>query len=261
MPIAVVGYTLRFNGFTKEQAINVHAKMAQLGYDGPENPSNQFWSVDEYVDLLAKYNLKVPVVGGDVSKPQELMALAEKYKANLFSAPSIDDRTMRSVDGFKAHAQRLNELAKPYKGTGYKLKYHNHSQEFRNFPEIGYKTGMSILVEETDPEVICFELDTHWLSAAGCDPVEWINKVSGRIPIIHFKDYTINYKEPNVGLGYVSKGFAEIGNGNINWQPIVEACKAAGTIWYGVEQDECPGDPFDSLKTSIDYMRNTLGIQ
>jgi sugar phosphate isomerase/epimerase len=154
----------------------------------------------------------------------------------------------------------MNKIAEPFKGTGYRLQYHNHSQEFRNFPQLNGKAGMAILIEETDPDIIMFELDTHWVAAAGGDPVQWINKVSGRIPIIHYKDYAFDWKAEDTGMGSVYKLYAEIGQGNLNWPAITEACKAAGVEWYIVEQDRTTRDEFESLKISIDYMRS-IGIK
>ena len=45
--------------------------------------------------------------------------------------------------------------------------------------------------------------------------------------------------------------FAEVGEGNLNWPAILEACKEANIRWYIVEQDVCPGDPFESLAVSL----------
>ena len=49
--------------------------------------------------------------------------------------------------------------------------------------------------------------------------------------------------------------FAEVGEGNLEWDAILKACKAADIEWYIIEQDTCPGDPFDSLKRSLDNLR------
>jgi len=120
---------------------------------------------------------------------------------------------------------------------------------------------MAILMEETDPSGVCFELDTHWLAGAGCDPAQWIRKAKGRMEVVHFKDYAMNWKDADTGMGYIPRRFAEIGQGNINWPAVVEACREAGVTWYSVEQDQTPGCEFASLKTSIDYMRGVLDIK
>jgi sugar phosphate isomerase/epimerase len=261
MPIGVVGYTVRFRTFTAEQIEETYKKIAALGYDGMENGlGGRVMSPAEDLALLDKYGLKVADAYGDITKPDEAMKMAEAYGVKILGVGSVPGEMLNSPEGFYAYAERMNKLAQPFKAAGYRLQYHNHSQEFRNFPSLGGKSGMAILIEETDPEAIAFELDVHWMTAAGADPSQWIRKVKGRIPIVHFKDYAIDHKAEDVGLGSVPKRFAEVGQGNINWPPILEACKDAGVEWYCVEQDRTQMDEFASLKLSIDYMRG-IGVK
>jgi len=261
MPIGVQGYTTRYRVYTAAQVEEAYGKIAAMGYDGVEAGfGGRVMSAEEDVALLKKYGLKAADTYGDLSKPDEVMKRAEIYGVNIVGVPSVPNEMLHSVEGFKVHAERINELAKPFKGTGIKLQYHNHSQEFRNFPQLNGKSGMAILIEETDPDIVVFELDVFWMSAAGCDPVQWINKVKGRIPIIHFKDLAIDWKAENGDMGQVFRRFAEIGQGNINWPPIAEACVNAGVEWYCVEQDRTVLDEFECLKISIDYMRS-IGVK
>ena len=64
-----------------------------------------------------------------------------------------------------------------------------------------------------------------------------------------------------VGLGEVPRMFAEIGQGNLNWKAITAAAREAGVEWYNIEQDQTKRPVFESLKISIDYMRDVLHIQ
>jgi sugar phosphate isomerase/epimerase len=111
---------------------------------------------------------------------------------------------------------------------------------------------MDIMVRETDPEGVYWTLDTHWLASGGVDIVHWIKKLKGRIPIIHFKDYGIDGGATKIEN--VEKCFAEVGQGNINWPPIVDAVKETGIEYVIVEQDICKGDPFDSLQISFNNL-------
>jgi sugar phosphate isomerase/epimerase len=265
MGIVLVGYTTRYRTFTPAQVEATYKKIADLGYNGPENLLGRRAgiSVEDDLALLKKYGLTVvDVGGGDLDKPDEVKKNADKAGVHLIGCPSIPGDMMCSVDGFKAYAERINTWAKGLKSGGYKLNYHNHAQEFRNFPELDGKNGLSILIEETDPEVVCFEIDTHWTASGGGDPAYWIRKVKGRIPIVHYKDYAFDWKAEDVGLGQVYKRFAEVGQGNLNWPEITAAAREAGVQWYGVEQDRTQQvDEFTSLKMSIDFMRNKLGIK
>ena len=262
MAIGVAGFTTRFRAFNKAQLEATYKKIAKLGYDGPENllgatagiPWEDDWK------LLKKCGLKVADCrGGDYNtEPDKIKKMADTLGVNICWLNPIPGEMMNSVDGFRAYAEMINTWAKGFKG--YRLLYHHHAQEFRNFPELNGKNGLQILIEETDPEAVVFEVDTFWASGAGADPAQWILKVKNRIPVVHFKDYAIDWKAQNTDLGHIAPRFAEIGQGNINWPSVVEACREAGVQWYCVEQDKTTLDEFESLKMSIAYMKN-LGIK
>ena len=262
MKLGVVGYTVRFHTYTPEQVEECYKKIAALGYDGLENPlGSKFFSPEEEKALLKKYGLSIAVpAGADLNDPDKCMRACENYGVNILGIASIPGDMLCSADGFYAYAQQMNKWAAPFKGTGIRLKYHNHSQEFRNFPELGGKCGMDIFFEETDPELVCFELDTHWVAGAGADPAAWIRKAKGRIPLVHYKDFAIDWKAQDTGMGSITKRFAEIGQGNINWAAVAEATREVAPEWAFVEQDRTPGNEFDSLKISIDFI-NKLGVR
>ncbi len=263
MPIGVVPWTLRHQLFTAEQVKRTYQTLHELGFDGVESRLGRDAGLSEAEDLalLAEYGLKPCSVYTDVRHPEEAIETARRNGVTVLGAPSIPGVMMRRPEGFLAYAETLNQLAEPFRGSGIRLQYHNHSQEFRNFPELNGKTGLQILIENTDPELMAFELDVFWASAAGCDPVEWIEKLKGRIPIIHYKDHAIDCTSENTNLGEVPRAFAEIGQGNLNFAAITAAARDAGVEWYNIEQDQTKRPAFESLKISIDYMRNVLHIQ
>jgi len=262
MAIGVVGYTIRSHTHTRAQVERAYAKLSAMGYDGVENPlGSRLMPPEEELAMLKHYNLKMADIWADIADPDEAMKKAEQYGVKIIGINAVPNHMMTSSDGFYAYAELVNEQAKPFHGTGYKLQYHNHSEEFRNFPNLGGKAGMAILIEECDPDVVVFELDTHWMAAAGCDPAQWIRKVKGRIPVVHFKDIAMDHIfVSHGGGGMVPRRFAEIGQGNINWPNVRDACVEAGVQWHCVEQDFTVMDPFDSLKMSIDYMRR-IGVK
>jgi len=107
-------------------------------------------------------------------------------------------------------------------------------------------TGMDVLLNETDSEAVGFELDLYWVQAGGGSPFDWVRKVAGRMQVIHLKDMAIVSRAPV---------FAEVGEGNMDYDGIIEACHENGVEWYVVEQDVCRRDPFESLEISL---RNLL---
>ncbi len=123
--------------------------------------------------------------------------------------------------------------------------YHNHSQEYAKF---GERTVMEILFQESDPNYFMFEPDTYWVQHGGASPVAWLNKLTGRCPVVHLKDMAITFEREHF--------YAEIGEGNLDWPGIMQACEDADVKWMPVEQDQTPGDPFDSLKISYDNLKS-----
>jgi len=123
------------------------------------------------------------------------------------------------------------------------LAYHHHAIEFIR---VGDRTVLETIFDRTDPQDLWAEIDTYWIQYGGGDPVSWCEQMAGRMEVIHLKDYGITAEsEP---------AFAEVGSGNLDFARIIAAAEKSGCRWFVVEQDVCPGDPFDSLQKSYDYL-------
>jgi sugar phosphate isomerase/epimerase len=142
-------------------------------------------------------------------------------------------------------ARSYNAIAGKFKDSGISLGYHNHSHELARFDG---KTGLQILLDHFSPG-IWMEIDTYWIQHGGGDPAAWIGKVAGRIPCVHLKDMAIGLDRTQL--------MAEVGEGNLNWLAILQACREAQVQWYIIEQDICQRDPFESLAISL---RNARGM-
>ena len=158
-----------------------------------------------------------------------------------------------SEAGFRQFAELAVGVGERLAAAGLTFSYHNHSFEFVKFAG---RTGLSLLFEETDPRYFQAELDTYWIQHGGADPVDWIERMAGRMPVVHLKDMAML---PDGAGGRPQQVFAEVGAGNLNWARILPACARAGVEWYAVEQDICPGDPFESLAISYRNLR-ALGL-
>ena len=131
---------------------------------------------------------------------------------------------------------------KEFHKKGKYLMYHNHHFEF---DKVDGKTIMAHLAERIPAQYMGFTLDTYWVQTGGGDPADWINKLKGRVPCIHLKDYSYGAK------------MAVVGEGNINFDRVFKEAEAAGTKYMIVEQDECNGeDPFDCLRRSYEYLKS-----
>ncbi len=171
----------------------------------------------------------------------ETERLIEKHKiygckyAGLGSMPGIFGRDTK--EGFEAFAEKAEEISQRLLEHDINFVYHNHAFEMIRFEK---KTGLDIIYDNT--KTVQGEIDTFWVVAGGGDPVVWIDRLQGRMDLIHFKDMGVKPGGDRV--------FKEIGEGNLNWPAILKACERTGIRWYIVEQDECEIDPFLSLEIS-----------
>jgi sugar phosphate isomerase/epimerase len=158
-----------------------------------------------------------------------------------------------SGEGFAQFAKDANEVGRKLGEADITFSYHNHHFEFEKF---GDEIGLDIIYNNTDPKYLLAEIDTYWVQAGGGDVVGWVEKVAGRMKLLHLKDLAIKSTPDGV-----QQRFAEIGEGNLDWPGIFDAAKKAGVEWYIVEQDNCyDRDPFDSLKISLENMK-AMGLQ
>jgi sugar phosphate isomerase/epimerase len=169
-----------------------------------------------------------------------LQKLGCKYTAYPYPA-GVDFSKPDHVDLL---IKKLDAAGEKMAGAGQVLAYHNHAHEFYRFQG---KPLLDTIYAKTNPKFLQGEIDTYWVQAGGGDPVAWCQKLKGRLPLLHIKDY---------GAGADGKPFfAEIGNGNLDWPAIISAAEASGTEWYIVEQDICPRDAFESLAISFRFIQ------
>ncbi len=146
--------------------------------------------------------------------------------------PSAITRTFEALglDHWRASAARYNEIGAAMKERGLKLGYHNHNLEFA--PVEG-STPWDVLVAETDPALVQFQLDIGWVVTAGRDPVAALEALSGRLLSVHVKDVAADNK---TGF-YFGMSPTEVGSGTIDWSAVLPAAEAAGALHYFVEQE------------------------
>jgi len=173
--------------------------------------------------------------------PQVVIERLKKLNCSFTAYPHPKDVNFEDLDAINAWIQRLDASAVALAQAGLTLCYHNHHTEFR---KVGGKTILSRIYDEAPH--IQGEPDTYWVQYGGGDNVAWCERLQGRLPLIHLKDYRITEKnEPT---------YCEIGAGNLDFSKIIPAAEKAGCQWFIIEQDECPGDPVDSLAQSFRYL-------
>ena len=163
--------------------------------------------------------------------------------------PFPKNQDFSTTEGVRRLTKALNRTGKLLKQAGISFSYHNHGLEFHR---LNGRTVMEIILAETDPDAVGIELDTYWVQAGGGDPEEWLARLKGRVSFLHLKDYGVDANGGSM--------FEEIGQGNLDFEKIMSAAKRAGCRWYVVEQDSDweNGDPFQSLKMSLSYLKRAF---
>ena len=157
-----------------------------------------------------------------------------------------------TADDWKMNADFLNAKGSVLKTSGITIGYHNHNPEFA---PLGDTTGLEILIKNTDPAIVSFELDVGWAAAAGVDPGALLTKHKGRFTQIHVKDLKATTK-PNYVL---SMDPTEVGSGALNWKTLLPAAYAAGVRGFHVEQEPPFARPrIEAAKISHDYLAGVV---
>ncbi len=134
------------------------------------------------------------------------------------------------------------ELAKTACATAEKnemtICYHAHAHEFEKVDGEALLDKLFNAVPE-----MAFEADTAWIKCGGEAVVGYLEKYSDRIPMVHVKDI----KADNT--------ITELGNGVIDFKPVVEFARNSQVEWVSYEQDSSELTPLESAKISLDYLK------
>lgn len=252
MKIGAQLYTLRDHTKTPEEFERSLDRVAALGFEGVQLSAvdclEQF-SGSKVRALLDSRNLKCVATHRSwnalvQSTQQEIdlhLEWACDYIAVAVPPPGVHER---ALEGYREWLDQLKSLSETFRLSGIDLGYHNHALEFEKF-ENGVRPYDLLMAAEWLP----LELDTCWVHAAGMSVVPLIEKLNGRLRVVHLKDRVVYGWEVVDGV---------VGEGNLDWEAILSSFKRAGTDWLLIEQDTCKRNPFDCLQSSLEYVRRLL---
>ena len=153
-------------------------------------------------------------------------------------APPDQHRDETAVASLAGSFNRWGDLCRQ---EGVTFSYHNHDFEFA---PLDGTTMWEILVRETDPELVYFELDLYWVRYGGADPETLLRDVADRVSLVHVKDMASDDQRSDL----------PVGEGIMPWTSLLEAADAAEVEWYVAEQDN-PRDALEDVRISLQYMR------
>lgn len=163
---------------------------------------------------------------------QEAKALGLKYAGNAWIThqDEFDEQEAREA------AKVFNRAGKALQKEGIRFFYHVHGFEFQPH---GDGTLLDLLMRETDPETVHYQMDVFWIVFPGQDPVKLLDKYKGRWELIHLKDMKKGLKTGSLTGKTDVTNDVTLGTGQMDWPAILKAAKRAGIKWYFIE-DESP---------------------
>lgn len=241
-------FTIRDFSQTLEGFDMACKKVSQIGYKYVQLSGIGDFSAQEIKPILDRYGLKTICT----HRP------AENYIKNLESEIEFHKILNCNIAGigampeFNVKPETIDLFVKNFKPVvdrlskeGMIFAYHNHAFEFE---KIDGKFAFEVLCDNMAADNFKIILDVYWLSYAGINPAKFIREHNKNISCVHFKDLRIIDNKP---------AYAEVGQGNIDWDDVISACKEYGIDYIIVEQDAnfMDNDPFKSLKISYDFLK------
>jgi sugar phosphate isomerase/epimerase len=240
--IGIQLYTLR--SVAAKDLPGTLARLAQIGYKEVEFAGYYNHSPAEVRDLLKTNGLTAPSthVGLNVIEqtPAKLFDESRTVGHVWITVPSLPNGARTTVDDWKRVAAQFNKAAADVKRAGFRFAFHNHNAEFR---KIGNEVPLEILLKETDPALVSFEMDIYWVVNGGGDPLDLLTRYPNRFKMLHLKD----------SAGPPDHKMVDVGAGTIAFKPIL--ARATAAEHYFVEHDQ-PTDPFASAAASFKYLNS-----
>ena len=209
----------------------------KIGFGEVETAGFGTLTAQQFRQLLDAAGLECPSAHLQFDNPaaafEQAHALGAHYatsgslRALLRPAPAAA-RGM-SLDEAKRTADLANRIGEAARGAGLQYVYHNHDFEFAD--QGGGAIGYDLLLEETHPQLVRFEIDCGWMVIGGRNPRDYFERYPGRFPMIHVKDFlpSATHASPPAA--------AELGHGMIDYAPIFAAAQKAGLQHYFAEQE------------------------
>jgi len=226
--------------------------LKQLSADGYkliesfEGSKGMFWGMTntafkQYMDALG---MTIISSHCDTSKEFEkkvndAAAIGMKYLLNA-SVP-----VQKTMDDYKKIAEQFNKNGEICKKAGMRFAYHNHDHDFK---VMDGQPALEVYLQNTNPDLVDFEMDIYWVVTAGLDPESWLKKYKNRFRLCHVKDRIKNATERDASC--------ILGEGSIDYPKILKTAKENGVEYYIVEQERYDNSTeMDSAKADAEYMK------
>ena len=259
--------TVRAAGFNEDVGLQLYSLRAQFTKNVPETIKKVRDFGFKKVELASTYNLS----------PEKFKQMLDENKLKAVSGHYPFDRYATDEEGIAKEAKVFglqyvgcawiphdgefdeaecrkaidvfNKAGETLAKHGLKFFYHCHGYEFRTH---GAGTFMDMLIKETNPKFVAFEMDVFWVKHPGADPVQWLEKYPKRWELMHVKDMRKGLVGDLTGKADVKNDVA-VGTGQMDWPAILKAAKKSGVKHYFIE-DESPTVE-EQIPQSLSYLK------
>lgn len=222
-------------------------RVADMGYKTVQVSGTCTYEAQWLADELKKNDLRCVLTHTPMDKIRDntaqVIAEHQTFGCKYVGIGCAPNCFAKGEEDMKALCDTIDAAGKPLADSGMLLMYHNHACEFQR--SIDGRKYYERLIEDYDPSVLGFTLDTFWVQYAGLTVTDLLRRMKGRVPCVHLKDLDVHVNTPVTAL---------VGHGNMDFDAILRACEDAGTIHLLVEQDDCYEDPFVCMKRSYDFL-------
>jgi sugar phosphate isomerase/epimerase len=222
--LAAMGYSeVEFAGLYGHSALNVRRMLDDAGLSAPAG----------HVGLEA-------LTGAALD---QTVADAKTLGHRFLIVPWIPNEE-RTTDGYAATAEAFSQAAERLRAAGLAFGYHNHEFEFAPLGPDGPAAtcGYDILLDRTDPALVCMELDLFWIRKGGRDAGAYFAKYPNRFRLVHIKDMAAD------------GAMVDLGKGVMPWRELLDAAATAGVTHWFAEHDE-PADAMEFARSAIIYLK------
>ncbi len=223
--LAKMGYKyLEFGGTWNEKPADLKSFMNEIGLIPLAGGAS--------IAAMQGENLKVIM--------EDCLVMDKKYLVCYW--PWMDGGEHPTWDQVKFAVEDFHRIGEQARKSGLRFAFHNHEKEFI---KLGDQVIYDYMLENTDPELVCMQVDLYWAHKGGVDIRDYFEKYPGRFELVHVKD---TYDSPDL------RSFACVGSGIIDFQDLFAYRDVGGFKYLIVEHDK-PDNEQACAQSSIDYLK------
>jgi len=252
-PLGLQLYSLRDE--FKKDVPGTLTKVHDFGFHLVELAGTYGQTPEDFTTLLKKNHLQA--VAGHFSferfrdDPEGVAKEAKALGLEYAGTAWVPHEGQVTEDWAKETAKVFNRAGEVLSKHGIKFYYHNHGYEF-----VPHLTGtlFDVLMKETDPKLVWFEMDVMWAVFPGQDPTKLMEKYGNRWALMHLKELKKGVPTGSLSGGTDNKNGVVIGTGQTDWASLLRASQKAGVKYYFIE-DESP-TVLEQIPQSLKYLEN-----